>query len=71
MTERPLYGGVMFMPCVGRSGLAIMLAALLKTGSIPFFGRMFGLVGCRLESGLACYLTCRYLKGSLCLICFS
>jgi hypothetical protein len=32
-----LYGGVMFIPCVRRSGLAIMLVALLETGSIPFF----------------------------------
>lgn len=71
LAERPLYSGVISMPCVGRNGLAITLVALLETGSIPFLGQMFGLVGCRLESDSAGYMTCRCLRGSLCLICVS
>ena len=50
------------MLCVGRVGLVIMLVAPLVTGSICFSGRMFGLVGCRLESGSACYMICRCLR---------
>jgi len=50
------YGGVIFLLCVGRSGLAIMLVTQLVMGEIRFFGRMFGLVEWRLVSGLVGYL---------------
>jgi len=63
------YGGVTLLPCVGKSGLEIMLVDLLETGNIPFFGQISGLVVCRLESGLVDYLICRGLRGSPCLIC--
>jgi len=52
-----LYGGVMFMICVGRSGLVTMLVAWLGMGSRLFFGRMLGLVRRRLVSGLIGYMT--------------
>jgi hypothetical protein len=71
VAARHLYGGLMSMPCVGKSGVAIMLVTLLETGSIRFFGRMFGLVGCHLESGSAGYMTCWCLRGNMCLICVS
>jgi hypothetical protein len=65
------YGGVIFLLCVGRSGLAIMLVAQLVMGGIRFFGRMFGLVGWRLVSGLVGYSNYRWLGRCQCLICVS
>ena len=50
-------GGVMFMLWVMRSGLVIMLVAQFGKGITLFSGRMFGLVGCRLGSGSAGYMT--------------
>jgi len=57
------------LPCVGRSGLAIMLVALLETANIRSFGRICGLVDCPLEIDLVDYLNCQCLRGSQCLIC--
>lgn len=60
-------GGVTCLLCVGRAGLTIMLSALLAMGNTRFFGRMCGLGGCRLVSGLVVYMTCRSLRSQQCL----
>jgi len=63
------FGGETFMHCVGRVGLAIMLAAFLVMESIRFFGWMSELVGCRLELDLVVYMTYQCLRSYQFFIC--
>jgi len=48
-----------------------MLVILLEMGNLPSFGWMCGSVVCRLEPGLADYLTCWCVRMSPCLTCVS
>ena len=58
-------GGATFLHCVVMVGLVIMFVVLLVMGNIRFFGRMSGLVGCRLELDLVVYMTYQCLKSHL------